>query len=357
MSSGGLQRRRVAGGGSSGATSQGSNNESSPNNSQFNGSGGSRHGSASPAVGSSEDRKVAYDPQDINNTADELRQPKFTLMEEVLLMGLKDRQGYLSFWNDNISYALRGCILMELAFRGKIAMVNDPVRRRLPLSDRYVEVIDDKITGEALLDETIKIMKTSEPLSIGTWIDYLSGETWNLTKISFQLKQVRERLAKGLVDKGVLRTEKRNFFLFDMATHPVTDTQVKDEIKRRVITLLTARTCVLGPTPYFPEDVPFRYLRSIALVGGSYAANVLENALSTLGYDARDNAFARADEILGDYSEWPFISRSASEHSTGVGVNLSTVIADEVAAYPDKALQIEIIAAVFSVYAKLDAIM
>ncbi|KAJ7613384.1 hypothetical protein FB45DRAFT_1036324 [Roridomyces roridus] len=30
--------------------------------------------------------------------------------------------------------------------------------------------------------------------------------------------EVRERLAKGLGDKGVLRTEKRNFLLFDMAT-------------------------------------------------------------------------------------------------------------------------------------------
>ncbi len=48
-----------------------------------------------------------------------------------------------------------------------------------------------------------------------------TGETWNVLKIGFQLKQVRERLAKGLVDKGVLRTEKRNFLLFDMATHPV----------------------------------------------------------------------------------------------------------------------------------------
>lgn len=45
-------------------------------------------------------------------------------------------------------------------------------------------------------------------------------------KIGFQLKQVRERLAKGLVDKGVLRTEKRNFLLFDMATHPVADVAV-----------------------------------------------------------------------------------------------------------------------------------
>ncbi|KAJ7741874.1 hypothetical protein B0H16DRAFT_1728394 [Mycena metata] len=38
-------------------------------------------------------------------------------------------------------------------------------------------------------------------------------ETWNVLKIGLQLKQVRERLAKGLVDKGVLRTEKRNFSL------------------------------------------------------------------------------------------------------------------------------------------------
>lgn len=58
--------------------------------------------------------------------------------------------------------------------------------------------------GRSSLDETIKIMKFSEPLSVSTWIDYLSGETWNLTKITYQLKQVRERLAKGLVDKGVL---------------------------------------------------------------------------------------------------------------------------------------------------------
>ncbi|KAJ7893915.1 hypothetical protein B0H14DRAFT_3427216 [Mycena olivaceomarginata] len=48
-----------------------------------------------------------------------------------------------------------------------------------------------------------------------------SYKTWNILKIGFQLKQVCERLAKGLIDKGVLRTEKRNFLLFDMATHPV----------------------------------------------------------------------------------------------------------------------------------------
>lgn len=157
--------------------------------------------------------KIGYDPKDIRTAEEEEKQPRLTLMEEVLLMGLKDQQGYLSFWNDNISYALRGCIIMELALRGKVQMVNDTNRRRFPISDRYIEVINDKLTGEALLDETIKIMKASEKLTVGTWINYLSGETWNLSKISYQLKQVRERLSKGLVDKGILRTEKRNFFL------------------------------------------------------------------------------------------------------------------------------------------------
>ena len=234
---------------------------------------------------------------------------------------------------------------MELAFRGKIAVVNDPHRRRFPLNDRYIEVINDKITGEALLDETIKIMKTSEPLSIASWIDYLSGETWNLNKISYQLKQVRERLAKGLVDKGILRTEKRNFFLFDMATHPVTDTSTKDEIKRRVINFLSARTIVLPNTPLFPEEVAFRYLRSIALVTGAYAANVLENVLTNISYDSRDQAFGRADELLNSYSEWPFRLKAGGGIG-GAGANLSAEVANELNQYPDKELQLEIVAGV-----------
>ncbi|KAJ7805451.1 hypothetical protein B0H14DRAFT_3153430 [Mycena olivaceomarginata] len=69
-------------------------------------------------------------------------------------------------------------------------------------------------------------------------------ETWNILKIGFQLKQVRERLAKGLVDKGVLRTEKRNFLLFDMATHPVADAHVKAGVVNHVVALLTSGTSV-----------------------------------------------------------------------------------------------------------------
>jgi Golgi phosphoprotein 3 len=119
--------------------------------------------------------KVAFDPQDMDAQTERSKQPKLTLMEEVLLMGLKDKQGYLSFWNDNISYALRGCIVIELAFRGRISMQKDSSRRRLPLADRVIEVVDDTPTGEVLLDEALKMMKSSEKMSVSSWIDLMSG--------------------------------------------------------------------------------------------------------------------------------------------------------------------------------------
>lgn len=120
--------------------------------------------------------KIAFDPRDISESAERQKQPKLTLMEEVLLMGLKDKQGYLSFWNDNISYALRGCIVLELAFRGRISMQKDSSRRRFPLADRVIEVVDDTLTGEVLLDEALKMMKSSEKMSVSAWIDLMSGE-------------------------------------------------------------------------------------------------------------------------------------------------------------------------------------
>ena len=115
--------------------------------------------------------------------------------------------------------------------------------------------------GDVLLDEALKHMKETEyPESIQvsqsvtyeqtifprqnrdlicssffqTWIEYLSGETWNPLKLRYQLKNVRERLAKNLTEKGVLTTEKQNFLLFDMTTHPVTDGSIKNKLIKKV---------------------------------------------------------------------------------------------------------------------------
>lgn len=72
----GLQRRRVGGNGSE---SPAPSNEPAPKLNNLRN-------------GYEDGKRVAYDPDDINNTAEDIKQPKLTLMEEVLLMGIKDKQ-------------------------------------------------------------------------------------------------------------------------------------------------------------------------------------------------------------------------------------------------------------------------
>ncbi|KAF8951118.1 Vacuolar protein sorting-associated protein 74 [Entomortierella lignicola] len=333
-SAGGLSRRRGGGGGDGEDSLYTAPVNASSGNSGLNG-----HPSLPRHI--NPDSKIAADPRDLQMEDENKTQPKLTLMEEVLLLGLKDKQGYLSFWNDNISYTLRGCILMELAFRNRIVMVKDPNRRKYPLADRYIEVISEKLTGEVLLDEALKMINSSqERMSVGQWIDLMSGETWNVMKIGFQLKQVRERLAKGLVDKGVLRTEKRNFLIFDMATHPVTDSAVKEEVVKRVCTTLISKSN--GPSPSLADresPIAFQQLRTIAMVCAAYAGNVLENALIYLNHEMRERAYTKVDELLNDYSTFPFGSSASKSEVAG------------------RELQMEVVAAVLNVFTKMDSIL
>lgn len=173
-----------------------------------------------------------------------------------------------------------------------------------------------------------------------TSADGTKGETWNLLMIGYQLKQVRERVMKGLVDKGILRTEKRNFLLFDMATHPVADSGAKEDVSKRVRNVCTNRTVILPPNAWLPEDVEFRYLRTICMVCAAYAANVLENALVTMSHEARERAFAQVDELLTEYSQWPFARRSGGGQA--IGANLAQAVNEEVNKAKDRELQLEV---------------
>jgi Golgi phosphoprotein 3 len=172
-------------------------------------------------------------------------------------------------------------------------------------------------------------------------------------KIGYQLKQVRERLAKGLVEKGILRTEKRNFLLFDMATHPVVDSAAKMEITDRVRDLLTARTVNLPATQWLPQGVQYRYLRTVAMVCAAYAANVLENALANIAHEQRERAFAHVDELLAEYSQWPLVRRSNNDAT--VAANVAAEIAREVDEGPER--QLEVVAACLFVFTKLDSLL
>lgn len=191
-------------------------------------------------------------------------------------------------------------------------------------------------------------------------------------KMSFQLKQVRERLLKGLVDKGVLRTEKRNFLLFDMATHPVADVRMKDGIVGRVVSLLTATTTAIPSRALEKEGTQCRVVRAVCLVCTAHAASVLDNAFGELTYEDREAAFVRCDEIMTEFSVWPWgtgTSQPANNRSSvgggSSGVNGREIVIGLVQEAKnekkdiesDEDLGFELIAGVLDVLSKLDSLL
>ncbi len=191
-------------------------------------------------------------------------------------------------------------------------------------------------------------------------------------KIGFQLKQVRERLAKGLVDKGVLRTEKRNFLLFDMATHPVADMRTKEAIISRLVTLLTSTTSAVPPAALGKEGTQARALRAVSLACAAYAASVLDNAFGRLTYEEREAAFQRCDDILAEFACWPFSSGSGGtsarkRDATRIGMGgTGTTGRDAVLGLVQEVrkemngeedLSFELVAGVLEVLSKLDSLL
>jgi Golgi phosphoprotein 3 len=85
---GGLTRRR--GGGRAGGEEQDDSRVSSPVS--RNGSAMDNRGPETSFTNAENGHKIAFDPRDLSETAERSKQPKLTLMEEVLLLGLKDKQ-------------------------------------------------------------------------------------------------------------------------------------------------------------------------------------------------------------------------------------------------------------------------
>lgn len=116
-----------------------------------------------------------------------------------------------------------------------------------------------------------------------------SGETWNPLKLGYQLRNVRERLAKSLVEKGICTTEKQNFVLFDMTTHPLTESSAKQKLIKKV------QDAVLSKWVNDPHRIE---RRTLALLFLAHAADVLENAFAPLSDEDYEIAMKRVRSLL-----------------------------------------------------------
>ena len=116
-----------------------------------------------------------------------------------------------------------------------------------------------------------------------------AGETWNPLNLRYQIRNVRERIAKNMVEKGVLTTEKQNFVLFDMTTHPLTDTTAKQRLVKKLQDAVLSR---------WVNQANRMDRRTLALIVLAHASDVLENAFASLQDEEYDLAMKRVRELL-----------------------------------------------------------
>ena len=160
-----------------------------------------------------------------------------------------------------------------------------------------------------------------------------------------------------------------------MATHPLADHRAKENVITRVISTLTSTTSAVPSSALDKEGTQCRVMRAVCLVCAAYTASVLDNAFGRLGYEEREAAFGRADDILVEFSSWPFgsatgiadsgpkrkYSNRIAMGSSGDGSResilgfLSDVKKESVGGEED--LGFELIAGVLEVLSKLDSLI
>ncbi len=109
------------------------------------------------------------------------------------------------------------------------------------------------------------------------------------------MRNVRERIAKNLVEKGVCSTEKQNFVIFDMTTHPLINSPVKQLIIQRL------NNAVLSN---WSNDIQKLEKRCLSLIVVAHRADVLENAFLTLSNQDYNTAMKHVRTLLDlNYNE------------------------------------------------------
>jgi Golgi phosphoprotein 3 GPP34 len=123
-----------------------------------------------------------------------------SIADELLLLGYDDA-GEPAVGQPALDYALSGAVLVELALAGRIG-----------ISDKRVDVLQDKPTGDEIVDDALaRIAADDKRRKPNDWIGRLSDG-------------LREKLLARQVEAGVLRREKgKVLWVFPHTTYPTVD--------------------------------------------------------------------------------------------------------------------------------------
>lgn len=185
-----------------------------------------------------------------------------SLMEEILLLSLKEEKGTFSMTaSAGIDSCLTGAILMELE-----------LLKRIRVDKKILEVIDRTSTKNPRLNATLKLIDSSKRLHPPYY--------W-VSKLRSTMKHLRKELLKELVDKAFLREEEHEFLLlFHTTRYPLRDIRAKKDIQDRLQKVL-----LRGEIPH---------PRTAKLIGLVHACSLTP---SLFDKEERKNARLKAKEI------------------------------------------------------------
>lgn len=167
-----------------------------------------------------------------------------SLMEEILLLSLKEEKGTLYFTaSTGINSCITGALLMELE-----------LLKRIKVNKKTLEVIDRSSTRNPRLDAALRQIDSDKRLH--------PPHYW-VSKLRSTMKHIRKELLEELVDKAFLREEEHEFLLFFHTTrYPLRDIRAKKDILDRV-----QKTLLRGEIPHPRTARLIGLIQSCSLIG------------------------------------------------------------------------------------------
>jgi len=138
------------------------------------------------------------------------------LHQEVLLLALRDEKGTIAA--SMYTYALGGAILAELMLRDRITTVTEGKKT-------FVTVANARPVGETVLDECLeKVASMKKRTQLQTLVSKFAG-----------MRDLKHKVAAGLVDKGALRaSEDTVLLLFSRRVYPQLDGRFERAVVERL---------------------------------------------------------------------------------------------------------------------------
>ena len=132
---------------------------------------------------------------------------KLHLYEELLLLGLRDREGTVVADGTAFPYALGGALLAEFLLHGRIRI--EVVKKK-----KYLILEDFSSTFDPILDEALEKLGTAKRrATLESWVSRFAG-----------IKRLKHRAAEQLCRRGILRADEKSVLLiFSRKIYPELD--------------------------------------------------------------------------------------------------------------------------------------